>query len=188
MTLLPFLTVITTGLINRSSGHFFDSVIYPSSIASLTRFQLLLVDIVVFYGFFVGKEYSFFLKIDFAMWFFDWPSLVDRCGYFWYIHFFILFCVWIINTLWNWLPCGFWALSGIPSLASRSRPMILFFFIVHDQNSALFFRPRSDFYIQMEYSFYGDVVVVETSKICAFFYRFFCFLWVYEWPGWYPIS
>ena len=81
-TLLSFFTVITTGLMKHSSEHFSRRFICLSSIKFSSSFSTrsnrcsgTLLPLCC-----VGLKFS--LNVDFAMWFFDLPSLVHRCGYF----------------------------------------------------------------------------------------------------------
>ena len=82
LTDLSFLTVITTGLMNSSSEHFSNFMICLSSISFWSSFS-------TFSRKCRGNRlplcwdgvYSV-LKIDFAMWFFERPNFVHKCGYF----------------------------------------------------------------------------------------------------------
>ena len=126
LTDLSFLTVITTGLMNSSSEHFSSLMICLSSINFLSSFSTFSRRCsgtrlpLCWEGVYVD------LKIDFAMWFFERPRRVHKCGYFWKTHFIIFFSVWRLDMKLMGLPVFFEALSVIPNFDSRSLPMILF--------------------------------------------------------------
>ena len=94
LTDLPFLTVITTGLMNSSSEHFSCLMICLSSISFLSSFSTFSSRCngtrrpLCWEGVYAD------LKIDFAMWFFERPRQVHRCGYFWNTHFIMFLSVW----------------------------------------------------------------------------------------------
>ena len=77
------------------------------------------------------------------MWFYDQPGVVHRREYFLKIHFIPFFSVWMFSTLWYCLPCGFCALSVIPSLTRRSQPMMLV--VCFSTNNILHCLTDSDF-------------------------------------------
>ena len=69
----------------------------------------------------VGLKLS--LNVDFAMWFFDFPSLVHRCGCFLNNHL-IIFCSIVVSEINpTVLPLGFEAVRWIPSLCRISIPI-----------------------------------------------------------------
>ena len=96
----------------------------------------------------VGLKFS--LNVDFAMWFFDLPSLVHRCGYFLNIHLFI-FCSMVVSEIKpTVLPIGLDALKWTPSLRRMSLPKtfcgrlltskILQFVAFHEPELSVMFR------------------------------------------------
>ena len=90
---LSCFTVITTGLIKYSSDHLSNLIICLSSMSlfnslstlsirwSGTRLPLCCVG------------WNELWNVDFVMWFFDFPILVHKSGYFANIHFAMLFCI-----------------------------------------------------------------------------------------------
>ena len=111
---LSFFTVITTGLTKRSSGYFSSFEICLSCIN-------LSSSISTFSSKWSGTRRPFCciglwfcLNIDLATWFFDFPSLVQRCGYLLYIHLMMFFSVSIEEMELIWLPgdlLGFWCIE-----------------------------------------------------------------------------
>ena len=143
LTDLSFFTVITTGLINSSSEHFSNFIICLSSINFLSLFS-------TFSRRCKGTRrplcwdgvYSD-LKIDFAMWFFERPSRVHKCGYFCNTHFIIFFSVWSSEISLKCLPVFFEALRVIRSFASRSLPVDhVVRFVVYNKDIAALCCPR----------------------------------------------
>ena len=109
-TVFSFFTVITTGLMNSSSVHLsslmicFSSISFWSSCSSLSsRWSGTLLPS-------CWDDVYWDLNIDFAIWFFDRPNLVQRCGYLWNIHFMMFFSVWIFEIRLFVLPGFFCAL------------------------------------------------------------------------------
>ena len=122
---LSFFTVITTGLTKMSSGHFSSLEICLSSI-SLSNSRSS------FSSRWRGRPFCciglwFCLNIDFATWFFDFPSRVHKCGYLLYIHLIMFFSVSIVEIELIWLPgdlLGF-CCGEIPSFCRTSLPIKL---------------------------------------------------------------
>ena len=91
LTLLSFLTVITTGPMKYSSEHFSSLIICLSSISFSNSCSPVLLSVIGLVYLCVVLGVNFSLKVDFATWFFERPRRVHRCGYFFNIHF-MMFC------------------------------------------------------------------------------------------------
>ena len=79
---LSLLTVITTGLMKYSSEHFSNLIICLSSISFLSSFSTLSIRWMGTLLPLCCVGLKFCLNVDLAMWFFDFPKRVHRCGKF----------------------------------------------------------------------------------------------------------
>ena len=117
---LSLLTKITTGLMKYSSEHFSNLIICLSSISFLSSFSTLSIrwmgTLLPFCC--VGLKYC--LNVDLAMWFFDFPKRVHRCGKF--LKIFCVICFWSgLMKLIVFSPC-FVCVRWIPNFCSMSLP------------------------------------------------------------------